>query len=224
MKRVMAGMVFAWIWASLGGAWALVLTSPVDGQVFHPGDTVTLAAERGPNEAAIHSVDFSGDEGWAQFHFSFGPLFRTTLAIPREFLGSLTLKAVGLMGSGQNITVVESSPVTINVVLPSDVILVSMRPDPDQVFLRKMPPGSDPEEVQFSETDRIAVMGKFSDGVERSLSRSGRGTTYVTSDPKVATVDVEGVVSAVAPGQATITIKNGEKQVQVPVYVRPPKQ
>jgi len=225
MRYAISGVLLAWTVAGFAhNASALIITHPNDGDVFHPGDVIALAADVGPNETDIRKVTFNGDQGWAQFIYAPGPIYRANLSVPKEFVGTLTLWVTGIVGPTATESVIRSGSIKIRVVLPPDIILVSMRPDPDKVFLRKMPPGSDPEEVRFTETNRIAVMGRFSDGIERSLSSSIRGTTYETSDPKVATVNSEGLVSAVAPGQATITIKNGEKRVQVPVYVRPPKQ
>lgn len=47
---------------------------------------------------------------------------------------------------------------------------------------------------------KLYIDGQYSDGVDRSLDDPATGTTYETSDPKIATVDVNGMVMAVAPG------------------------
>jgi len=225
MRRSVGILVLACVTLSVAGkSWGLMITSPKEGDVFHPGDTIILATSAGPDEGDIRKVTFNGDERWALFIYAPGPPYRASLTIPQDFVGNLTLRAAGIVGPISNEISVDSVPVTIRVVLPPDIILVSMRPDPDQVFLRKLPSGSSPNRIRSAETERIAIMGTFSDGVERSISSSSRGTTYETSDQKIATVNAEGLVSAVSPGQATITVKNGEKRVQVPVYVRPPKQ
>lgn len=45
------------------------------------------------------------------------------------------------------------------------------------------------------------------------------GTTYSTDDPGVATVNEEGLVTAVGGGTANIIVQNGLQQVQIPITV-----
>lgn len=45
--------------------------------------------------------------------------------------------------------------------------------------------------------------------------------THESSNSKVVTVDSEGVVTAVAPGNAEITIRNGDQKAVVEAVVKP---
>ncbi len=72
----------------------------------------------------------------------------------------------------------------------------------------------------------LAVIGTFADGSQVRLNRSTY-TTYSSDTPSVATVDAEGWVTSVAPGNAKITItygnaSTGTTSTQVPVYVQVP--
>jgi hypothetical protein len=66
-------------------------------------------------------------------------------------------------------------------------------------------------------TADLAVTG-YVDGSPVDLTPSTEGTTYASSDPAVATVDAEGVVTRVGPGQATLSIRNGAFTVLIPLY------
>lgn len=58
------------------------------------------------------------------------------------------------------------------------------------------------------ETVHLGVFGAFPDGSTHNLTSSDLGTTYVSSTPKVATVDTEGVVTAISKGRTIITVRN----------------
>lgn len=66
---------------------------------------------------------------------------------------------------------------------------------------------------------KLHVFGRFSDGIERDIS-VGLGTTYTSSDDKVATTDANGLVTARGAGTAKITVKNGKFDLTVDVVVK----
>jgi hypothetical protein len=47
------------------------------------------------------------------------------------------------------------------------------------------------------------------------------GTTYQSRNEEVVQVDANGVVTAVGVGETTIVVRNGEKEVQSKVVVKP---
>lgn len=203
-------LILAWASVSLTEqASALMMTSPRDGDVFHPGDVIALAADVGANEADIRKVTFGGNKGWAQFIYAPGPVYRSSLPMPKEFIGTLTLWVSGIVGPSSNEGVVKSEPITVRIVLPPDVVLQSLRVDEDQeaLFLR------------IASKRKVYVFGRFSDSIERVVSSTLLGTTYQSADQKVASIDTEGLVTAVGPGQTEITVKNGTKQIKIQVYV-----
>src|SRR3974390_2308578 len=58
------------------------------------------------------------------------------------------------------------------------------------------------------QTLHLFAMGNYSDGSQQSLNYTDSGTTYISSNPAVATVDNTGLVTAVTAGNATITALN----------------
>ena len=73
---------------------------------------------------------------------------------------------------------------------------------------------------QLGETRQLAVSGKVG-GVLADLTSSTTGTTYQTSDPKVALVYRDGLVESKASGSATITVQNrgASAQASLPVTI-----
>lgn len=57
-------------------------------------------------------------------------------------------------------------------------------------------------------TGQLSVAATFSDGSVGDVTARSLGSTYASSNPAIATVDQEGLVSAVADGMAFITVRN----------------
>lgn len=68
-------------------------------------------------------------------------------------------------------------------------------------------------------TLQLRVEGALSDGRVADLTASSRGTTYASSDPAVAVVDSEGLVSARGAGSAMVTAANGSASAEAGVTV-----
>src|SRR5215471_6197666 len=58
------------------------------------------------------------------------------------------------------------------------------------------------------QTVQLAVQGILPDNSTKDLSTQASGTFYVSSNPKIATVSVDGLVTAVSRGQVIITARN----------------
>jgi uncharacterized protein YjdB len=65
----------------------------------------------------------------------------------------------------------------------------------------------------------LQVTGLYADKTTADLTQSTR-IEYASSDPDVAAVDSQGIVSPVAPGSAKITVTYGDLKQDVPVRVR----
>lgn len=187
---------------------AFSITSPLDGAVITSGSTITVQVDSsGPGEMiAVMFISSSTEIGG---DFVTMPPYEWTVQIPREFIGSLTFKAIGQMLGQPKETGLEAE-VRVTVALPSSVTLQKLRVRDDQTRIF-MPPRS---------SRKLYVYGFYSDGVERRVEPSSTGTTYETLDPRIATVDSEGMVEAIAPGRTVIKVKNGNALLQVQVFVK----
>ena len=127
--------------------------------------------------------------------------FGADVRIPATASGPVTVIAVGDDGQG----FVLSDPLVLNAT-PSGAI-VSLESRPAALTLIAGAPAA-----------QLEAYGTFADGIVRRVTGI-IGTEIVTSDATVATVSASGTVTAVAPGAATLTFRNGSASVDVPVKV-----
>ncbi len=130
--------------------------------------------------------------------------FVGTLEIPPTANGDLRI-GVMAFDSDWNMAGTE-----ITVRVEHGATLASIRVDPDPVFLI----------MGRLESFRLHVLGMYSDGVERQITRAEFGTTYESLDRQVVTVDREGRLSAIAPGETKIRARNVAHTAAVDVFVQ----
>ena len=112
----------------------------------------------------------------------------------------------------------------IFITMPPHVVLDSMTVRPGSLVLYKLRPGCPQVDKRRFETEDLDVRGDCSDGVRRTLTSSVIGTTYESSNEKIATVSKEGRVTAQGTGTTVITVRNGTQRGEVKVTVRPCSQ
>ena len=80
----------------------------------------------------------------------------------------------------------------------------------------------EPPALRYSDlnlTTALVVTGRFSDGSERNLTVGSTGTTYTSSALQIATASLDGVVTSIGNGGASIVVANGGIAQAVPVVV-----
>lgn len=186
---------------------ALTITSPNDGQNFNEGDTVNIIAELSPQDPEILYVRFFVTGGVAQCgEISTHPHYECSFTIPPASPPTIEIRAAAPTVDEK---MVHSQKITLLISPPLNVILQGLRAsNGNDLFLSKL-----------GENEQLYIRGIYSDGIERRIESSALGTTYQTSDPKIAKVNPEGLVTAVGPGKAVITIKNRDKEMRVKVVV-----
>lgn len=130
------------------------------------------------------------------------PDFEMQYVVPENLVGALDAGGIAAIGSG---VVGFGRGATVNVDL-SGVSLLGIRCR-ENAFGMKMLGG----------LERIAVVGDYSDGIFRDLSRYN--TTYTSSNPSVAEVYSDGTIVAVGAGAATIVVSNTGFEVNCTVQV-----
>jgi hypothetical protein len=134
-------------------------------------------------------------------------LYEKIITIPRRIFGLDTIKVVAANDQGREL----EAEVKILVTIPPSTVLTALRMDEDQRILY----------ARVGERDELSVYGRFSDGIERDVSSAFMGTAYTSSDEKVVTVDVDGLVTSKGPGTAQITVRNGRLELTVEAVVKP---
>lgn len=191
------------------------ITSPAPGAIFHPGDNINVSLQFDPAETPVEVGVVTFQMNLSEVRSSEPYVF--ILRIPPIFIGKGTLVAIARYADGT----AAKKEVEISVVLPTTVVLTGISVDPAPIFLKKLPEGSDPNDIRIAETEYISVGGIYSDGVKRNISDASDGTTYTSSDEKVVTVDSEGNLKAQGIGKTTITVRNGKFSATVKVTVDP---
>jgi hypothetical protein len=157
------------------------IVSPVEGQQFAPGDKVSVVVEIAPS---LHATDGSVGLGG---------------------LGSL--KGTGFPGMRFNASFVIPDYYASGTVLgPKVTIKVRPLTPPKQLI-----PVNRNRSLSPTQKDPIHlyIKGLYANGLERNLSSSEAGTTFMSSNPAVLTVDRGGRCTVVGTGLAVVTIENG---------------
>jgi len=189
------------------------ILSPASGLVVHPGQTVTitLAANSsvqrlvvvGQHPLGMARLAAGGVAGIVAQGQGDARAQQFLLSIPSGIRpGIYRLTAVGKTSAGP----AESDAVALNVERPDE---------PTRIW-------AEPSSIQFTHVgDRIPlrVLGAFTDGSQTELTRSSR-TKFTSSDPHVASITADGVVTALGEGKTTIRMQTPSADYSIPVRVQ----
>ena len=184
----------------LGITQSLTITSPPAGLVVHPGDHLQVTVQQ-PQGLSLEQV-LLGAPGIAMT--SLKAPFRFDVTVPLDAAaGDFVLIAAGRKGDSQFFT----SPEVKLTVAPAGAT-VGLRLQPaNQVNLY---PGA---------SVGISVLGVYQNGATRDLSTGSSGTRYSISDPTIAGVSADGLVTALSPGEAVLNVANGAAAAALKVSV-----
>jgi hypothetical protein len=179
---------------------SLQITSPAQGAVVNPGQTVTVTVTT--SGTVFSGVLVMGDDPLDACEALAGPPFQCSIQIPIDIdPGTYTLTASGATSSNNSY---DSDPVSIDVERPDSPTSIA----------------TEPAALTFHIGDKgsLRVIGTYSDGSSVDLSNSTQ-TTYESESPDIVTVGPGNLVTAVGAGSTQIVI-NGS--VAVAVTVDPP--
>ncbi|HEV3481492.1 MAG TPA: Ig-like domain repeat protein [Candidatus Acidoferrales bacterium] len=193
--------------AAQQGQPSLQITSPADGTIVSPGQTITVAVSSPENASFAHVVVIGEDPiGFSSMATSAPAQLSVTIPSDINSCRPYALTAVGSTSSGQT---GGSDPISIDVER-SDMPTSLSAPMPSITF------------GAIGETLPIQLLANFSDGSTLEVTRSSY-VAYSSSNTAVATVDANGIISAVATGSASVTATyalNGQNvQAVIPVTV-----
>jgi len=149
------------------------------------------------------------------------PPFGGTIRVPREAIGTYRLLAVAEQGGRQS----QHESLAI-----FDEVMISIEPKAElleiefqtQKPLRLGRAGGVRvyDQVDFlGKTVELPVMGRFSDGITRSIRRQSAGTTYQSANENIITVNQNGVLRLVGNGETVLTVKNRDKTATLGIFV-----
>lgn len=179
----------------------LEITSPRDGALVAPGQTITVVVSPAPGTAVEGGIFILGEGPLPNSVSKTNSPYSFSLTIPTKIRpGNYQITAVG----GVQPLLVRSRPITLTVEKTEPI--ADLRVEPTFVNLGFV--GD-----QFP----IRVIGTFSDGTTLDLEESSQ-TTY-SYDSTVINVDGSGTVIAVGGGKTNLVVHYGNKSVSVPVSV-----
>jgi len=214
LAKSRATVIFAGAWLTLGIASAayaqtLRITSPSDGAVVNPGQTLSVTVSADP--AAVQGVAIFGQSPLGSSALQTSAPYKFLIDVPADITtGRYGLTALAIPKSG-------GQP------LLSLISIYIERPDAPQQIR------SQDSRIDFrhaGDEDYLLITGVFADGSELILTNSSL-ISFSSDTPSVATVVPNGRVTAMAPGDANLIVTYGsavigQSTIRIPVTVPPP--
>lgn len=183
----------------------LQITSPADHAIFNPGQAIPITVAS-PAGLSFKAVGVVGESILGLSNIATSVPAKFSLTIPKNPASDeYALTAFGITSSGQSL---HSKPVLIDVEYPGQALGLSASLS-GIFFLAK------------GERANVSFVATFDVGVEADVTASTM-MSYVSSDADVATVDASSdrlIVTAVGPGNATVTATYGHGATSIPLSI-----
>ena len=234
MQRVSAGLMGILFWILMASTgWAITITEPKAGTVFHPGDKVMVRVELTPNETPNAVIIFTGKLTNDDSPIAFEAPYEWEFAISKHFIGEGKITAAAKFLNGD----LAEAEVPITVILPPTTKVVSIGASftgTKETFLQlARKPSGELVPSGTSKDDRLSIGAAYSDGVGRNFI-DNPDVTYKSLNEKVAIVFPPGqgkdsrgkvikgyaLVRATGPGKTDIIVQYGEFTDRVTVNVK----
>lgn len=168
----------------------LQIDSPTSGTILNPGQTITVSVSS-PAGASFSQVAVIGQDPIPTSNLQNSVPAQFSITIPTEIdAGSYTLTATGTTTPGQ---MGDSVPISVDIERPDMPTALSAQTPASQLTLEAL-----------GQRFPIILFAAFSDGSILAVTQSSY-VTYSSSNTAIATVDNNGMVTAVSAGTATIT-------------------
>ena len=171
-------------------AQTLQITAPAAGTIVNPGQVLAVTVVDSPTGSFTEvAVDAPDPIGFSTILTA--PPYQFSIQIPSSISpGPYALTATGVISPGSG---ADSEPLIIDVEPNSPPVSVQVTPS----LLG----------LNVGEEMPLTVTGTFSDGSTADVTESTQ-TTYLSTAPAVASVSAIGLVTAVGPGSAAITVNS----------------
>lgn len=192
----------SWFIAFACSAQALTITSPTQGTVFAPGSSIQVIVDTNATTFATVGVGVRGGGAVGSLETRTSPPYQFTVSLPKDPVGQRQITAFAVDEEGNGVF---SDPVTIDIV--SDASINSIVTTPSIINFSKI-----------GEQIPLNISGKFSDGTIADITHSTK-TAYSVTNTNVASVNEDGIVTAVGPGGTTVSATYDGFSSSIPVQV-----
>ncbi|MFN3681508.1 MAG: hypothetical protein ACK4VP_05630, partial [Nitrospira sp.] len=147
------------------------------------------------------------------------PPFGGPLLVPHDGIGPMRLLAVAEISGGRLSSRSVFDEIVVTVEPTASLLAIDFETD------KPLQLGRTGQSSAFGHVDSMGkifdlpVVGEFSDGVTRRISRPETGTTYESSNPAVITILPGGLLQITGNGKTTLTVSNRGKQAQLDIDV-----
>lgn len=209
-RATIGAVIFTLALFASASASALTLSSPADGELVLPGQTVWLIIDPStPDEVSIRAINVlaPGAQGCGNMQPAL-PI-QCQLIIPDGADDSPMPSAIDIRVS----VFLENGNerrLSAHLKIAPTKALIALRGDPREPTLIF---------DSIGEKKTLAVWGLYADGIDRDLREQAKGTGYSVSDSTVASVREDGTVIATGTGETSITVTNSTLSFEVPVIV-----
>jgi hypothetical protein len=187
-------------------AGAVEIVAPKDGAVVPIGSELVIQVQPSPGDD-IDRVYLAHSEEHMKHNPQTG-YFEQRIKLRGDSLGPIEIEVWSRNSKG----LISTAKITVHINLPPALPLISLRIHAEQ---RKLVLEA------IGEKRDLQVIGEFPDGTVRFISKATFGTTYQSRNEKIAEVDPNGVVTAVGVGETIVVVRNGDKEAQARVIVKP---
>jgi hypothetical protein len=187
-------------------AGAVEIVAPNDGAVVPIGSELVIQVQPSPGDD-IDRVYLAHSEEHMKHNPQTG-YFEQRIRLRGDSLGPIEIEVWSRNSKG----VISTAKITVHINLPPALPLISLRIHAEQ---RKLVLEA------IGEKRDLQVIGEFPDGTVRFISKATFGTTYQSRNEKIVAVDPNGVVTAVGVGETIVVVRNGDKEAQARVIVKP---
>ncbi|GJL60549.1 MAG: hypothetical protein NPIRA03_34060 [Nitrospirales bacterium] len=214
-------------------SWAFSIIEPKEFTVHQSGDqiSVSLDLEGLPGVTKVNYYWYSEfDDMLREFveeklalvaTAKNSPPFGGQILIPKEMIGTYRLLAVAEQGGrqSQHESLAIFDEILIQVEPDAELLEIDFQTDKPLKFGRASGTRVYDQVDFLGKTFELPVIGRFSDGISRSLRAQSTGTTYQSANDNIISVNPNGVLRLMGNGETTLTVKNRHQEATLDILV-----
>ncbi len=214
-------------------AWPFSIAEPKASSVYDAGEQINVTMDLGdlPGVTKVKYFWYREDEDMLKelvenrlalvSTAKHTPPFGGTVLVPQDAIGTYRLLAVAEQGGRQVQMALEAifDEVMIQIKPNAQLLKIQFQTDKPLRFGRAGSARVYDQLDSLGTTYELPVVGEFSDGVMRGLRSHTTGTTYVSANEAVISVNQDGVLRLMGNGETVLTVKNGEHMESLDIVV-----
>jgi len=214
-------------------AWSFSIHEPQASSVYQSGQdmSVALDLQNLPGVTKVHYYWYGEDEDMLKalveeklVLVATGksiPPFGGHILVPQEAIGRYRLLAVAEQGGRQSKhqALAIFDEVLISIEPDAQLLSIDFQTDKPLRFGRAGGVRVYDQLDSLGTTFKLPVTGEFSDGITRAIRQHNTGTTYLSGNESVITVNQDGVLRLEGNGATVLTVKNRDQVATLEILV-----